>query len=59
MSKHQQHATDAVTIAPRWKHLWCQHGVTGGMLAHILARIWLADLLMDGEPYYIHVYKDL
>ena len=36
-----------MTIAPRWKHLWCQHGVTGGTLA----RIWFADLLADGEPY--------
>ena len=29
----------AVTIAPRWKHLRCQHGITGGTLA----RIWFAD----------------
>ena len=36
---------------PRWKHLWRQHGITGGTLAGILARIWLADLLADGESY--------
>ena len=26
--------------------------ITGGTLARILARIWFADLLADGEPYY-------
>ena len=51
-SEGQQCATDAVTIAPRWKHLWHQHGITGGMLARILACIWFADLLADGEPYW-------
>ena len=40
-----------MTIAQRWKHLWRQHGITGGTLARILARIWFADLLADGEPY--------
>ena len=30
MSECQQCATNAVTIAPRWKHLWRQHGITGG-----------------------------
>ena len=28
MSECQQHATYAVTLAPRWKYLWCQHGIT-------------------------------
>ena len=40
-----------VTIAPRWKHLWRQHGITGGTLSRILAGIWFADFLADGEPY--------
>ena len=30
-----------------------QHGITGGTLACILTPIWFADLLADGEPYYI------
>ena len=37
-------------MAPRWKHLRRQHGITGGTLARILARIRFADLLADGEP---------
>ena len=36
MSQRQQRATDTVTFAPRWKHLWRQHGITGGTLAGIL-----------------------
>ena len=53
MSERQQRTTDAVTIAPRWKHLWCQHGITGGTLARNLACIWSADLLMDSKPYLV------
>ena len=34
------------------KTLWLQHGMTGGTLARILAHIWFADLLADGEPYW-------
>ena len=52
MSEHQQHATDAVTITRRWKHLWHQHGTASGALACNLARIWFADLLADGKPYW-------
>ena len=51
MSDRQQCAADVVTIAPRWKHLWYQNGITGGTLARILAHIWFAGLLVDGEPY--------
>ena len=49
----QQCATDAVTItpSPRWKHLRCQHGITGGTLTRMLAYIWFADLLADSKPY--------
>ena len=41
-----------MTRAPRRKHLWRQHGITGGTLARILAPIWFADLFADGEPYF-------
>ena len=54
MSERQQRATDSMTTAPRWKHLWCQHGIIGGTLAHILAHIWFADLLTDSERYSRH-----
>ena len=50
-SERQQCATDAGTIAPRWIHLWHQHGIIDGTLACILAHIWFADFLVDGEPY--------
>ena len=61
MSECQQRATDTVTIAPRWKHLWCQHGITGGTLAHILARTDLRICSQTANPiagmFVMKVYK--